>query len=374
MRGTRMRPIAIAAGGTGGHLYPAIATAAALSGLGDRVALLTDPRTAERSAAAFGAAEIHVIRGEGIAGRELARLPGAFASLALGAVEARAILERLAPPAIVAFGGYPSVAPVLASRTLPPRQRPRVILHEQNAVLGRANRLLARFADLLALSFAETARVPARTRTALIGTPIRPEIAALAGQAYAPAGPGEPIRLLVLGGSQGARVFAGLIPAALALLPHALRERLVLTMQCRAEDVARTEEQLGRLGLAFRLAPFFADVARLYAEAHLVVCRAGASTVAELACAGRPAILVPYPHATDDHQSANARALVAAGAAEAFDQSTLTPTLLAERITTLLGDPARLQAMAEAARRLARPHAARDLAAAVLALAPTETL
>lgn len=368
-----MRPIAIAAGGTGGHLYPAIATAGALAERGERVVLLTDRRTAKRSAAAFGSVEIHVIRGEGIAARGLARAPRAFASLALGAIEARGILERLAPAAIVAFGGYPSVAPVLASRALARRDRPRVVLHEQNAVLGRANRLLARFADLLALSFAETVGVPARTRTALIGTPIRPEIAALATQAYVAPVAGGPVRLLVLGGSQGARVFADLIPDALALLPHALRERLVLTMQCRIEDVGRTKEQLGRLGLTFRLAPFFDDVAKLYAEAHLVVCRAGASTVAELACAGRPAILVPYPHATDDHQSANARALVAAGAAEAFAQSALTPTLFAEHLAALLADPARLQAMAEAVRRLARPQAARDLAAAVLALAPTET-
>ncbi len=373
MRGTMMRPIAIAAGGTGGHLYPAIATAAALAERGERVVLLTDRRTAERSSVAFASAEVHVLRGEGIAGRGLTRAPRAFASLALGAIEARAILERLAPAAIVAFGGYPSVAPVLASRTRVPKHRSRIVLHEQNAVLGRANRLLARFADLLALSFAETARVPERTRTALIGTPIRPGIAALARQAYAPAGPGEAIRLLVVGGSLGARVFADLIPAALALVPQALRQRLVLTMQCRTEDMARAEEDLGRLGLAFRLAPFFDDMAGLYMSAHLVLCRAGASTIAELACAGRPALLVPYPYATDDHQSANARALAAAGAAEVFDQSTLTPRALAERITTLLGSPARLQAMAEAARRFARPHAAHDLAAAVLALAPMET-
>lgn len=373
MRGARLRPIAIAAGGTGGHLYPAIATAAALAERGERVVLLTDRRTAERSAAAFGPAEIHVIRGEGIAGRGLSRVPRAFASLALGAIEARGVLERLAPAAIVAFGGYPSVAPVLASRASARNDRPRVVLHEQNAVLGRANRLLARFADLLALSFAETVGVPAQTRTALIGTPIRPEIAALAGQAYVAPGAAGPARLLVLGGSQGARVLADLIPKALSLLPDALRDRLALTMQCRAEDIGRTEEHLGRLGLTFRLAPFFDDVARLYAEAHLVVCRAGASTVAELACAGRPTILVPYPHATDDHQSANARALVAAGAAEAFPQSALTSTVLAERIAALLDSPHRLQAMAEAARRLARPKAARDLAAAVLALVPTET-
>ncbi|MCS6921907.1 MAG: undecaprenyldiphospho-muramoylpentapeptide beta-N-acetylglucosaminyltransferase [Elioraea sp.] len=373
MRGARMRPIAIAAGGTGGHLYPAIATAAALAERDERVVLLTDRRTAERSAAAFGAAEIHVIRGQGIAGRGLARMPRAFASLALGVIEARGILERLAPAAIVAFGSYPSVAPVLASRALARRDRPRVVLHEQNAVLGRANRLLARFADLLALSFAETMGLPARTRTALIGTPIRPEIAELAGQAYVAPAAGGPVRLLVLGGSQGARVFADLIPDALALLPHAMRERLVLTMQCRAEDVARTEERLGRLGLTFRLAPFFDDIALVFAQAHLVLCRAGASTVAELACAGRPAILVPYPHATDDHQSANARALVAAGAAEAFVESALTPPVLAEHLTALIADPARLQAMAQAARALARPQAARDLAEAVLALAPTET-
>ncbi|MCS6853523.1 MAG: undecaprenyldiphospho-muramoylpentapeptide beta-N-acetylglucosaminyltransferase [Elioraea sp.] len=367
-----LRPIAIAAGGTGGHLYPAIATAAALSGRGERVVLLTDRRTAERSAGAFPSAEIHVVAGEGIAGRGIVRLPGAFASLALGTIQARGLLDRLLPTVIVAFGGYPSLGPVLASRALAPRLRPRIVLHEQNAVLGRANRLLARFADLLALSFAETARVPAKAAARLVGTPVRPAIARLAGAPYRPPEPEGEVRLLVLGGSQGARVFADLVPAALAALPVSLRARLVLTMQCRSEEIARTEESLGRLGIAFRLAPFFDDVAARYGEAHLVVCRAGASTVAELACAGRPAILIPYPHATDDHQSANARAFVAGGAAEAFAQSALTPAALAERLVALLGDPARLVAMAEAARRLARPEAARDLAAAVLALVPTE--
>lgn len=372
MRGSRIRPIAIAAGGTGGHVYPALATAAALAERGERVVLLTDRRTAERYPSAFSGIETHVIAGEGLAGRGAAKVPGAIASFALGAVQARSLLVRLAPAAILAFGGYPSVAPAVAARSLPAGLRPRVVLHEQNAVLGRANRVLARFADLLALSFADTARVPTKTRTALIGNPVRPAVAALSNAPYDPPEGGQTVRLLVLGGSQGARVFAQLVPAALALLPQALCSRLVLTMQCRAEDTPRAEASLSALGIAVWLAPFFDNIASLYAAAHLVLGRAGASTVAELACVGRPAILIPYPHAVDDHQSANARALALAGAAEVFSEAELTPAQLAGRLAALLGEPGRLSAMGAAARRLARPEAARELAEAVLALAQTE--
>jgi UDP-N-acetylglucosamine--N-acetylmuramyl-(pentapeptide) pyrophosphoryl-undecaprenol N-acetylglucosamine transferase len=367
-----LRPIALAAGGTGGHLFPAEALAGELARRGERPVLFTDARTAARLGPGFAGVETHVIRAAGVAGRGVARLPGAALALARGTAEARGLLAALAPATVVAFGGYPSIPPVLAARTLARARRPRVVLHEQNAVLGRANRLLARFADLLALSAAATARLPGGVRAETLGNPVRPEIAALAGAGYAPPVPEGPVELLVLGGSLGARALADLVPGAVAALPEALRARLRLTMQCRAEDIGRVRATLDGSGVSARLAPFFAEIAALYARAHLVIARAGASTVAELACAGRPSLLVPLPHAIDDHQTANARVLAEAGAAELHAQAALTPAGLADRLARLLAEPARLARMAEAAASLARPDAARRLADAVLALAPTE--
>ena len=367
-----LRPIAIAAGGTGGHLFPAEALAGELARRGERPVLFTDARTAARLGPGFAGVETHVIRAEGVAGRGLARLPGALVALARGVAETRGLLARLAPATVVAFGGYPSIPPVLAAHLLPRRRRPRVVLHEQNAVLGRANRALARFADLLALATKETARVPAAARIRVLGNPVRAEIAALAGTAYPLPAPDAMLHLLVLGGSLGARALADLVPAAVATLPDALRGRVRLTMQCRAEDIDRARAMLEGAAVPARLAPFFDDVAALYARAHLVIARAGASTVAELACAGRPSLLIPLPQAIDDHQTANARALADAGAAELHPQAGLTPTALAGRLASLLADPLRLARMAEAAAALAEPHAAARLADAVLALAPTE--
>jgi UDP-N-acetylglucosamine--N-acetylmuramyl-(pentapeptide) pyrophosphoryl-undecaprenol N-acetylglucosamine transferase len=367
-----LRPVAIAAGGTGGHLFPAEALAAALAARGQRVALFTDARTATRLGPGFEAAETHVIPAEGLAGRGLARAPGAVAALARGTVAARATLARIGAAAVVGFGGYPSVPPLVAARTLPRARRPVIVLHEQNAVLGRANRFLAPFADLLALSFAATARVPEGVSTRVTGNPVRATVAALAGGGYAPPRPTGPIRLLVLGGSLGARVFSDAVPAALASLPEGLRGRLSLTMQARAEDAPRVEAALAEAGIDATVSPFFADVAERLAAAHLVIARAGASTVAELACAGRPALLVPLPGAIDDHQAANARALAEAGGAQVMPQPAFTADALAAALGQFLDAPATLAAMATAAARLGVADAAERLAGAVLALAPTE--
>jgi UDP-N-acetylglucosamine--N-acetylmuramyl-(pentapeptide) pyrophosphoryl-undecaprenol N-acetylglucosamine transferase len=259
---------------------------------------------------------------------------------------------------VVAFGGYPAVPPVLAARSL--RHRPVILLHEQNAVLGRANRMLARVSDRLLLNFPNTSKIPGGVATAVLGNPVRPAIAALAGQGYAP--PEEKIELLCLGGSLGAKIFGSLIPAALALLPAALRARIKLTQQCRAEELPAAQAKLRDAGIAAELSPFFDNVAALLARTHLVIARAGASTVAELAVAGRPAILIPLPHAIDDHQRANADALVAAGGGWRLDQDGLTPQILAEKIATLLNRTDLLTAAAAASKRYGRPDAAALLA------------
>jgi UDP-N-acetylglucosamine--N-acetylmuramyl-(pentapeptide) pyrophosphoryl-undecaprenol N-acetylglucosamine transferase len=361
-------PIVIAAGGTGGHFYPAEALAAALIARGHWVVLMTDSRAVVPKSTVFDARHQYVLPGAGIAGRGIVRAGKAVFALAAGVARARSILARIRPAAVVAFGGYPSVPPVLASRLL--RHRPPVILHEQNAVLGRANRFLARHASVLALSFAGTSRVPAKVRRLVTGNPVRPAVTALSqagyeaarGQRHDGSIMGGSIRLLILGGSLGARVFSEVVPWALARLPEAMRMRLLVTQQCRAEDLEQVRATYAASGITAELAPFFPDVADRLRAAHLVIARAGASTVAELAVAGRPSILVPLPGAIDDHQSANARALADGGGAWVMPQTGFTVVALAERLTALLGDPGALAQAATHARLVARPEAADALA------------
>jgi UDP-N-acetylglucosamine--N-acetylmuramyl-(pentapeptide) pyrophosphoryl-undecaprenol N-acetylglucosamine transferase len=355
MRGPAVQPIVIAAGGTGGHFFPAEALAEELVARGERIVLFTDARRAQALGPVFGPREHHVIQGAGLAGRGLRGI-AAIARLVRGTVQARAILGRLRPAAVVGFGGYPAVPPLLAAAAL--RPRPLLVAHEQNAVMGRANRLLVRVADVVAVSFPDTAKAPAGTL--VLGNPVRGALRALAQVEYA--APTAELRLLVLGGSLGARVFSDLVPDALVALPPALRARLHVVQQCRAEDLPRVRQAYAAAGIAAELASFFADVEARLRVAHLVVARAGASTVAELAVAGRPSLLVPLPGAIDDHQSANARALAGAGAALVLPQPALTAEVLARTLAELLADPVRLGAMAAAARSAGRPDAAAQLA------------
>jgi UDP-N-acetylglucosamine--N-acetylmuramyl-(pentapeptide) pyrophosphoryl-undecaprenol N-acetylglucosamine transferase len=350
--------VVIAAGGTGGHFYPAEALAGELASRGHEIALMCDARSGGTKSAVFAGHDRFVLRGAGIAGRGVVRGAAALAGLAMGTLQARAILTAKRPAAIVGFGGYPSVAPALAAATL--GRRPRVILHEQNAVLGRANRMLSKRADVLALSFADTALVPRDVWHVMTGNPVRPAIAALANAIYA--APSGNFDLLVLGGSLGARVFSDVVPAAVASLPALIRSRLRITQQCRAEDLERVRAAYADCGMAPDLSPFFADVARLLGRAHLVIARAGASTVAELAVSGRPSILVPLPHAIDDHQTANARALAAAGGAWVIPQPQFDPDKLVAMLLDLIGDPARLAGAHEQAAARGRADATRRLA------------
>ncbi|MDD2875727.1 MAG: UDP-N-acetylglucosamine--N-acetylmuramyl-(pentapeptide) pyrophosphoryl-undecaprenol N-acetylglucosamine transferase [Acidiphilium sp.] len=338
-----LKPIVIAAGGTGGHMFPAEALADALMRRGDRVVLMTDARSGATQSAVFAACERHVVEGAGLAGRGPARVTSGVVQLARGTRAARQILTGLDAAAVVGFGGYPSVPPVLA--TLGLRHRPVVILHDQNAILGGANRLLARFADHLALSFIKTAAVPRRIKTTLTGNPVRPAIAALVASPYT--APAHKINLLVLGGSLGARIFAGLIPAALTLLPSTLRGRINLTMQCPQTEIAAAWAELSAANITNELAPFFADVASRIEASHLVIARAGGSTVAELTVIGRPAIFIPL--AINPDQRHNADAIARQGGAIRLDQASITPAILARAIETLLAEPGRLAAMAQAA-------------------------
>lgn len=353
-----MRPIVIAAGGTGGHFFPAEALAAELTRRGRRIALITDARSGGLSSPTFEGRERFVIRGAGIAGRGAATAARAAVELTAGLLQARTILARLNAAAVVGFGGYPSIAPVLATRLL--RSRPAVVLHEQNAVLGRANRALSRFADVLALSHARTSAIPAGTPCVVTGNPVRPAIVALVGGGYT--APDGMIRLLVLGGSLGARVLSDVVPAALASLAEPLRGRLRVVQQCRAEDLDRVRAAYAAAAIEAELAPFFTDIAPLLTQAHLVIARAGASTVAELAVVGRPSVLVPLPGAIDDHQTANARALESAGGAWMLAQPEFTPDTLTALLQTRLADADTLPRAAAAAASCGRADAAALLA------------
>jgi UDP-N-acetylglucosamine--N-acetylmuramyl-(pentapeptide) pyrophosphoryl-undecaprenol N-acetylglucosamine transferase len=246
------------------------------------------------------------------------------------------------------------------------------VIHEQNAVLGRANRLLAPRASRIATGFAETTglRAADRSRAVHTGNPVRPAILAVAATAYAPPAPGEPIELLILGGSQGARIFSDIVPPALAALPQEIRSALRVSQQARPEDRDRVVGDLQAAGIAAEVETFFNDVPARLARAHLVICRSGASTISELAATGRPALLVPYPHAMDDHQAANARAFAAAGAGWTMPQSSLTAPVLTERLTELLRNGAALSQAAAQARHFGRDDAAERLAALAIALAP----
>ncbi|MGO8919026.1 MAG: undecaprenyldiphospho-muramoylpentapeptide beta-N-acetylglucosaminyltransferase [Stellaceae bacterium] len=357
--------IALAAGGTGGHMFPAEALARELLGRGFRVALVTDRRGQAFGDALPGVA-LHRIRA-GRIGAGLASKVVGLAGLALGTLQAGRLLRALAPHAAVGFGGYPSVPTMLAASRL---GLP-TLIHEQNAILGRANRLLAPRAKVIATAFAELGGVRAadRARLVLTGNPVRPAIAALRGVPYRPPAADGPLEILVIGGSQGARVLSEVVPAAFAALPGALRRRLSVTQQARAEDLDAVRRAHAASGVAAELATFFADVPERLARAHLVISRSGASTMAELTVTGRPAILVPYLHAADDHQTANARALEKAGGAWVMAQESFSSSALAELLAALMAAPERLARAAAAAHAQGRPDAARALADLVAAAA-----
>ncbi len=347
--------VAVAAGGTGGHVFPALALGQELVARGHEVALITDAR-----GAAYGGAEDiiarHVIAAGHLSGTVLRRLGGGL-RLAQGLMQSAALLRRLEPIAVVGFGGYPSLPVMIAAR-----KRYLTIVHEQNALLGLANRIAARRAAAVALSVAETAGVPpeATTRTRLIGNPVRAEIAALAGGGYD--APTDAVRILVTGGSQGATIFSDTVPHAVARLDEALRGRVRVTQQARPGEADTVRAAYAAAGVSADVVPFVTDMAAALRDAHLVICRAGASTVAELTVAGRPGILVPLPSAAGDHQTANGRALELAGAGWVAAQNTMTADSLGEMLAGLLTAPAKLQAAADAAAALAQPAAATRLA------------
>jgi len=349
-------PIVLATGGTGGHVFPAEALAGELARRGHNLALITDAR-GKRWKGALAQHPIHYIRAASPSGGVMGKVMG-IVRLGLGFFDARTALRGLHPSAVVGFGGYASVPTVMAASSagVP------TVIHEQNAVLGRANRILVGRARRIATSFPRVRFLADDGRAVLTGNPVRDDIRALAANDYVPPQAGGEFRLLITGGSQGTRAFADIVPVAVEALPAELRARLRIEQQCRSEDLQRVRDAYARMGVNAVTADFFADIPARLAGAHLVVARAGASTVAELTASGRPSILVPYPHATDDHQTANARALDEVGASILLPTPQFTAASLAQHLQTLMADPQRLVAMAKASRGQARLDAAQLLA------------
>ena len=357
-------PVLVAAGGTGGHLFPAEALAAALNKHGVSVHLVTD-RRAERFGDAFPERAIHVVASETLRGRNPVAVARMAAKLGLGVLQAWALLRMLKPAAIVGFGGYPTVPPVLAAvwTGIPS------LIHDANAVIGRANRFLAPRVSAIATSFPDvfSQNPDLAAKATLTGNPVRPAVVAAAATPF-PALV-DPLRLLVFGGSQGARVMADVVPAAIGLLDPALRARLSITQQAREEDASRVRSVYAKLSASAEIAPFFVDLPARIAASHLIVSRSGASTVAELAAIGRPSMLVPLPHALDQDQFANAGVLQRAGGAIRLVQDDFTPRRLASEIAALVAAPQNLAKMADAAKSVGRLDAADRLAALVLKVA-----
>lgn len=357
------RKVLLAAGGTGGHMFPAEALARELLARGVRASLMTDRRGASVPAA-LSSIEIHRVRAGGVASGSTVKRMAGMASLLCGMLEARRIVRRIRPDAVVGFGGYASLPAMMAAAGagVP------AMIHEQNAVLGRANRMAAPRARRIATSFEKVSgvRETDRGKIRFTGNPVRAEIAAV-GPYQAPA-PGGELRVLVFGGSLGASVFGRVVPSAVEKLDAALRQRLRIVQQCRAEDLERVAASYNALGIEAETRTFFDDMPRRLGWAQLVLCRAGASTIAELAAAGRPALLVPYPHATDDHQTANAKALEAAGGVWVMPERAMTANHLATALAEKLSNPVLLGTAAMALRAGARKDAARALADEVTAL------
>src|SRR5450432_1298075 len=358
--------ILLAAGGTGGHLFPAEALGVELMKRGMRVRLVTDSR-ALRYSGLFSKDMIDVVPSETMRGRDPWSLARTGTMLAAGTAVAFNLMRRLKPAAVVGFGGYPTVPPLLAARLYGTPG----IIHDANAVLGRANRFLSRRVNAIATSLPGVLdRDPQLSgKTTTVGTPMRPAILAAAAVKFVSPEPAGPLRLLVVGGSQGARVMADIVPGAIERLEPALWNRLVLTQQVRDEDMARVRTVYDGLKINAELAPFFGDLPARLASSHLVVSRSGAGTVAELGAIGRPSILVPLPGAIDQDQFANAGVLAQADGAIRIAQGDFTPDRLAAEISALAAEPARLTAMAEGARTVGRLDAAERLADLVMKVA-----
>ena len=352
------RHFVLAAGGTGGHMIPAHAVAEELMVRGHHVALVTDERGA-KIPGIFDKAQVHVMPA-GRMTKNPKSWPGALKAILSGRAMARRLNETFRPTAVVGFGGYPAMPALLGALAdgIP------TAIHEQNAVLGRVNRLLAGRVDAIATAYPDVERLKDAYagKVHLVGNPVREEVKALRDEEFPPLTDESVFRVLVIGGSQGATILSTVVPEGLSMLPIALRRRLQVTQQCRAEDIERVRKVYAEQEIPADLATYFNDVPEKLGWSHLMIARAGASTLAELTCAGRPAILIPLPSAMDDHQTANAKEMTEAGGARTIPQARFTAVELAKQMQKMAMEPGALQNAAKRARACGRPNAARDMA------------
>lgn len=358
-------PIVIAAGGTGGHLFPGQALAQELRRRGRKIVLMTDERV-QRFDKLFPEADIFEVPSATPSGGGVIGMVKAAPSIIAGIARSIAVLQRVKPAALIGFGGYPTLPPVAAAilRGVPS------CVHEQNAVLGRVNRLVSPHVHAIASTFEAPKFLKSRDASKLVltGNPVRDVVIAQADRSYETPQIGGLFHLLVFGGSQGARVMSDVVPGALALLPQELRGRLRVVQQARPEDIERVRGIYDEAGIAVELASFFDDMPERIAASHLVIGRSGASTVSELSVIGRPAILVPLPHSLDNDQKANAEKFGASGAGWMIEQKDFTEEMLSSRLQMLFNNPGELVAAAQAAKKMGQPQAVRALADLVEAL------
>ncbi len=363
MTSSNPRHFVLAAGGTGGHMVPAAALAEELTKRGHRVALVSDARGVRFPglfAEGPGGVQTHVLPAGRFQAKKPLGWPSAIREMWRGRAMARELYKTFKPAAVIGFGGYPAMPALLAAFA----DRIPTAVHEQNAVLGRVNRLVAGRVDAIATSYGETARLAAKYdgKTHLVGNPVREAVLALRTKAYPLLEDDGIFRVLVTGGSQGANILSQVVPDGLAMLPVTFRRRLQVTHQARIEDIDAVRAKYAQHQIPAELATYLPDMPAQLAWAHLVIARAGASTIAELTAAGRPAILVPLPSATDDHQTANAREITLAGGARTIAQDDFTAKELAKQMQRLGLDPAALENAAGRAKSVGRPNAVSDLA------------
>lgn len=350
--------VLLCAGGTGGHLFPAEALAHELVARGWEIHLSTDER-ADRYAGAFPAKAVHIIRSATPSGKNPVAITKALWTLWRGYLQSRELLRQLRPAAVVGFGGYPTLPPVIAAQ----RAKTPTLIHDANAIIGRANRLLAKKADLVAMGFAGASEVAIGNKPVIItGNPVRPAVLEAAKIPYNRRKNDDPFRLLIFGGSQGAQFFSQILPQAIDLLEPAAQAKLQIVHQARSEDQPGVEAYYQQQKIDAEVAPFFGNMPEKIANSDLVICRAGASSVSELAVIGRPSILVPFPFALDHDQAMNAQAVASSGGAWICEQSDLSPKKLADRLKNAMDDPKGLALAAEKAKKTGKKGAAAGLA------------
>ncbi|MBO6893535.1 MAG: undecaprenyldiphospho-muramoylpentapeptide beta-N-acetylglucosaminyltransferase [Roseibium sp.] len=352
------KTVLLTAGGTGGHLFPAQALSSELARRGWTVELATDER-ADKYGTEFPARKVHIIASETIRGRNPIALLKTAVSLLRGTIQARSVIRQLKPDVVAGFGGYPTFPPMFAARLTGTPS----ILHEANGVMGRANKMLAKGVSAIATSV-PLGDLPAdlASKVTETGNPVRDAVLDAAELPFDAPRPDGEFKLLVFGGSQGARFFSDLVPPAIELLPPDIRARLRIVQQCRPEDMERVQKVYTDLGVAAECAPFFQDLPQRIAQAHLVFCRSGASSVSELSVLGRPSILVPLPGAIDQDQASNAKVLEKVGGAWPIRQADLHPERLAKEIERFMSAPEMLTEAARNAKSVAKPDAVKRLA------------